>query len=175
MNDLQPANLFAPIHAFGEWSVWALRRDQILKATQPKQQPILNGMYLLDGTRASCYLGETAHACRRLRSHSHDWESTICLTLNNRPLSEGNRKHIEFAAGLLFLLTGTPVRNSRLDYPKPDPDSARLAQSFLQDVFAPLSGIYGVGFGLPKRGVNAALKHAHRLLGVLAENNKGGL
>ena len=176
MNDLQLKNLFAPIHTFGEWSVWSLRRDEILKTTQPKQQPILNGMYLLDGTRVRCYLGETAHACRRLRSHPHDWENAICLTLNNRSLSEDNRKHIEFAVGLLFLLTGTPVRNSRLDYPKPDSESARLAQLFLEDVFVPLLAIYGKELGLPRRGLSTALKHAHRLLGILAENgNKGGM
>lgn len=170
MNELHPVNLFTPIHQFGEWSVWSLGRDEVMKTTQPKQQPTLNGTYLLNGTRISCYLGETAHACRRLRSHPQFWESAICLTHNSRPLSEDNRKHIEFAVGLLFLLTGTPVRNSRLDYPRPDPESARLAQSFLQEVFAPLSAIYGRAFGLPRRGVKTALRQAHKLLGDRIEN-----
>lgn len=170
MHELPPEKLFAPVHQFGEWSVWLLGRDEIKKTTQPKQQPTLNGAYLLDGTTVWCYLGETAHACRRLRSHPRGWESAICLTHNNRPLSEDNRKHIEFAVGLVFLLTGTPVRNSRLDYPRPDPESARLAQSFLQEVFEPLSAIYGNTLGLPRRRLKAALKQAHKLLGYRIEN-----
>ena len=164
MNELQRGNFFAANHEFDQWTVWFFQRETI-RTTPLKSLPVLNGIYLLSDTGTGCYLGETMHACRRLRSHTHEWKSAICVTRHNRLLSEDNRKHIEFALGLMFANTGTRLRNRNFIYPKYDPESMRLAQSFIREVFRPLSGIYGNEFGLPGLGVKNALAQVHKVLG----------
>ena len=164
MNELQRGNFFVPNHEFDQWMVWLLRRETI-KTTQLKHLPVLNGIYLLSDTGAGCYLGETMHACRRLRSHTHDWKSAICVTRHDRLLSEDNRKHIEFAFGLMFAHTGTPLRNRNFIYPNSDPESMQLAQSFIREVIRHLSAIYGHEFGLPVLGVKTALAQVLKALG----------
>lgn len=161
---------FASILEFGPWSVWFLRRKELSEVRPRNRLPKLNGVYLLDGRIAPLYFGASDNICRRLLNHNQSWETAICITLRTTTLSGGDRDHIEFATGLVLLLTGTTTKNRRLDYAKPDAEGTQLAQSFLQNALMPFLAIYGSEFGMCLRSAKTAISQVLDLLGNSALN-----
>ncbi len=158
-----PDFIRVPELTFGDWNVWFVQRE-LVKATLLKHLPVLDGIYLLDGQVEPYYFGISGHICRRLRNHNKPWESAVCITLGSNHLTENSRKYLEYAVGLMLLLTGVSTRNQRLDYPEPDPSSSRFARSFLRNAFVPLWTGFGTEIGLPNRKYQAVARQVANLL-----------
>lgn len=170
LNHPQSEEHIALINEFGPWSVWSLRHRELSKIRPRNGLPKLNGVYLLDGCIAPFYFGASDNICRRLINHNQSWETAICITLKSAAISSDHRDHIEFAMGLVLLLTGTATKNRRLDYAKPDPEGTQLAQSFLQDALMPFLTGYGSKFGMRTRSTKTAITQVLNLLDLSARN-----
>ena len=167
-NPPQSEELFAPILELGPWSFWSFRHEELSEIRPRSRLPKLNGTYLLDGGNAPLYFGASGNICCRLINHNQSWESAICITLKTTSLSSEDRDHIEYATGLVLLLTGTTTKNRRLDYAKQNAEGIQLAQSFLQDALMPFLTSYGSEFGMRGRNTKTAVNQALRLLGLSA-------